>query len=244
MTTATLTTPEIRPVSRDALFLAVVDRHHRHPRRARSARRSAGLRRTDCRWLCARRGVPEIRVQLHRLVAALPVERRGGRPDRRPDRHRGHRARRRSARRAQSRLWRRDCADRSVAVHRLIRLRRRHAARQCVRLRYALHGGRRLRPHADCARDVHCRQRARQPVAAAGATARRHRSGAGEGLLRRLGRIGRHAGEHRCWSLRSLPSSPDAAAPTGCRRAATSSAASSSARSASPCSSPAAIPGA
>ena len=63
-------------------------------------------------------------------------------------------------------------------VDRRVRVRHRHAARERLRLRHALHRGRRLGPHADRARAVHRRQRDRQSASAGVPSARRHRSGA------------------------------------------------------------------
>ena len=115
-----------------------------------SARRPAGLGRADPRRLRARRRLSQGRIQLHRIVAALSHARRGGRPARRADRDRG-RARSRSCR------WRRWRPRFGGAIaplgpsldDRRLRLRHRHAARQWLRLRHALHRRRRLRPHAD-----------------------------------------------------------------------------------------------
>ena len=105
----------------------------------------------------------------------------------------------RAGRGARARLRRRDRADRTFAHHRRLRVRHRHAARERLRLRHALHRGRRLRPHADHARAVHRRQRHRQPASAGVSGARRHRSGSGIELLRRVGRARRHARQHRGW---------------------------------------------
>ena len=140
---------------------------------------------------------PESRIQLHRVVAAFPDARGGGRPARRADRDRGRRAGGRAGGRAQAEFRRRHRAARALAADRRLRVRHRHAARQWLRLRHALHRRRRLRAHADRAVVLRHRQRVRQPVAAVVPRARRHRSGAGVGLSRALGRTGGDAGEHR-----------------------------------------------
>ena len=110
---------------------------------------------------------------------------------------RGRRARDRAGRGAGAELRRRHRAARTLAHHRRLRLRHRHAARQWLRLRHALHGGRRLGPHADRARVLHHRQRVRQSVAAGVPRARRHRSGAGLRLFRAVGRACGDARQHR-----------------------------------------------
>ena len=76
---------------------------------------------------------------------------RGRRPARRADRDRDLRARGRAGRCADAELWRGYCTARPIADSRCFRVRYWHAACQWLRVRHALHGRRRLRPHADCA---------------------------------------------------------------------------------------------
>ena len=73
-------------------------------------------------------------------------------------------------------IWRSHRAAWAVAGDRRLCLRHRHAARQRLRLRHALHGRRRLGTHAGRAAVFRRRQRIRQPVAAGVPGARRHRS--------------------------------------------------------------------
>ena len=136
-----LAVPRSRRVATTAVLVALVLLDG-EPRSARADR--CGLR--------ARRRVPQDRIQLHGLVAALPDARRGRRPARRPAADRGRGTRHRAGGGARARLRRRDRADRPVARHRRLRVRHRHAARQRLRLGHALHRRRRLRPHADRAR--------------------------------------------------------------------------------------------
>ena len=102
-----------------------------------------------------------------------------------------------AGRRAKSEIWRSHRAARSFAGHRRVCLRRRHAARQRLRLGHALHRRRRLGAHADRPVVLRHRQRIRQPVVAVVPCAWWRRSGAGLGLSRRLGRVGGDARQHR-----------------------------------------------
>ena len=68
---------------------------------------------------------------------------------------------------------------------------------------------------------VHRRQRDRQPVAAGVSRARRHRSGAGVGLSRPLGRAGGDARQHRAGGGADRRGRASGAAPVSCRRAIT-----------------------
>ena len=97
------------------------------------------------RWhprLWARRGFPQDRILFHRRVAPLWSKARR-RAARRATADCDRRDRHRAGRRAGAGLRRRDRADRAVADHRRVHVRHRHAARQRLRLRHALHGGRR-----------------------------------------------------------------------------------------------------
>ena len=145
--------------------------------RAGAARRPAGGRGADrCRGFALGVGVPQGRVQLHRVVAAADRARPGRRPARRAAADRDCGGGDRAGGGAGAGLRRRDRAARAVARDRRLRVRHRHAARQRLRLRHALHRRRRLRPHADHARVLHRRQRDRQPASAGVPGARRHRS--------------------------------------------------------------------
>ena len=93
MTTATLSGARIRAPTRrhrSSVSRSGADRD-RDPGRAGAARRPARIGGADPGRLRPRHRLPESRVQLHRIMAALSDARGGGRPARRPDRDRRRR---------------------------------------------------------------------------------------------------------------------------------------------------------
>ena len=128
MTAATSSAPAIsapartgRLSPRPLLAIALADR-------ACADRRPTAVRHYPAAWLRARRCILEIRIQFHRVVAALSHARRGRRLAGDPDADRDAGDRRRAGRDKLAELWRIDRADRPFAGRRRLRVRDRHAA--------------------------------------------------------------------------------------------------------------------